>query len=246
MIAQLKQIISESKILVHTNKKFNKNTSLKTAVVTDPYYRFGRVIEEIKPYVKQPHSSWLDLGCHHGQFLELVSKFFQLNTFGMDDWELKTELPDTDFIYFKGDLADSNWTNNFKNNLDFISALEVIEHMIDTEKFLRNCNSRLSKNGYLVISTPNINSLRNRILVPFGVYPAYLEYKNVIHHVRMFNKPKLVELLEQNGFKVLKASGVSFLPEKLLKYSLFEKISKQLSKWFPTLCGNLIIVAYKL
>lgn len=242
----LPQIIKESKILEYTNKKYNKKYDLKTTIVTDPYYRFGRVIEEVQSVFSHNGAKWLDLGCHHGQFLELVSKVLNYKTIGIDDWDLKSELPFTDCEYHKADLSDSNWTNLIEEgSIDVISALEVIEHMIDTVKFVNDCRTRLVDNGYLVLSTPNINSLRNRLLVPLGKYPAYLEYRNIIHHVRLFNVKKIVDLLEQNGYRVKKVCGVSFLPEKLLRYELCEKISKWLSKQLPSLCGQIIVIAQK-
>ena len=242
----IEQILRESKILAYTNKKYNKANDVAGTMLIDPYYRFGRILEEVQEVIQTEDGSWLDLGCHHGQFLELANKIFQYKTTGMDDWDLKAELPFTDFDYFKVDLANSDWTNLIAaNSMNVVSALEVIEHMIDTERFLQNCKSRLVSNGYLVLSTPNISCLRNRILVPFGKYPAYMEYKNIIHHVRLFNVPVIKSLLEQNGFIVKKATAVSFWPEKFNRFPLIEKISKGLAKLFPNLCGNLIVIAQK-
>ena len=82
--------------------------------------------------------------------------------------------------YFHRDLAEGI---HLHERFQFISALEVLEHMVDTDAFLKDCNEHLQSNGYLVLSTPNINSLRNRLTVPLGKYPAGLEYRNVIHHV---------------------------------------------------------------
>lgn len=246
MISPLQQIIKESKIVEHINNKFNRQPDLEKIYFVDPYYRFCRVIEEVQSVFSHNGSKWLDLGCHHGQFLELVGRYLNYETTGIDDWDLKKELPFTDFSYYKADLSDSNWTKLIeKESINVISALDVIEHMIDTVTFLQDCRTCLVEKGYLVLSTPNINSLRNRLLVPLGKYPAYLEYQNIIHHVRLFNVTKLSELLDQNGYHISEVSGVSFLPEILLRYNLLEKISKQLSRKFPSLCGQIIVIAQK-
>ena len=193
-----------------------------------------------------PEDTWLDLGCHHGQFLNLIGATYNCKLIGMDDWELKDAMPFVDINYYPVDLASKSWPELAKNDtVKFISALEVIEHMIDTDKFVTNCEEILTTDGYIVFSTPNINSLRNRIMVPFGSYPAYLEYRNVIHHVRLFNSKILVRFLASHGFEVKKCIGVSFLPEWLLKYSLFKSISEKLADWLPSFCGNLIVIAKK-
>lgn len=243
----LKPILEESKILEFTNGKYGKSEPIDKVIYTDPYYRFSRIIEEVPFKDHHEDEVWLDLGCHHGQFLELVEKVFHYKTIGMDDWNLKQDLGFTNFNYYKTDLANSEWVQLVGvNKTNVISALEVLEHMIDTESFLQACSSCLIEKGYLVISTPNINCLRNRLIVPFGKYPVYLEYKNIIHHVRLFNVETLSLLLKENGFIVKKITGVKFLPERILKYSFFEKISKVLARFFPSLCGNLIVVAQKI
>lgn len=164
----------------------------------------------------------------------------------MDDWDLKDELPNTDFEYHKADLSDSSWTELVAGKvMQVVSALEVLEHMIDTVKFVNDCSKITAHGGYLAITTPNINSLRNRIMVPLGKYPAGMEYTNVIHHVRLFNVNAVTELLEHCGYAVLAVSGVSFLPERYLKYDFIEKISKLLARLMPSLCNNLIIIARK-
>ena len=243
---QIKEILSGSQILAFTEKKYGRERNVNKVLFTDPYYRFGRIVKEIEFSVGDAKGRWLDLGCHHGQFLELVEKMFNYNTTGMDDWDLKKDMPFTDFGYHKVDLADSSWTNFIGvKSVNVISALEVIEHIIDTEKFLGDCKGRLADKGLLLLSTPNINCLRNRILVPLGKYPAFMEYTNIIHHVRLFNVRVLKNLLEKSGFKVKRVTAVSFLPEALLKYSFFEKISRVLAGLLPTLCGNLIVIAQK-
>jgi hypothetical protein len=125
----------------------------------------------------------------------------------------------------------------------FISALEVLKHMIDTDGFLKRAFDALLPGGWLVISTPNINSLRNRIMVPLGVYPVGLEYRTVVHHVRLYNVPTLRGHLRAMGFGRMEIRGVAFLP---LNSSVGRGgLSTWLADSFPSLCGNLIAAAQK-
>jgi len=241
-------ILKEDKVLDFVKIKYQNHKSNKEITLSDPYYRFIRIISLMKkmniPVNRE--DTWLDLGCHHGQFLNLIGATYNCKLSGMDDWELKESMPFVTFNYYPVDLASAGWAELVRNDtIKFISALEVIEHMVDTDEFVDNCKDILSDDGYIVFSTPNINSLRNRIMVPFGSYPAYLEYRNIIHHVRLFNSRILVQFLTSHGFEVKKCIGVSFLPEKLLRYSIFKFVSEKLADWFPSLCGNLIIIAKK-
>ena len=242
-------VLRDDKVLDFVKKKYQNNKSIQEILLSDPYYRFVRIICLLKKMKVSISSEdeWLDLGCHHGQFLNLIGASYDCKLIGMDDWKLKDYMPFVKFDYHPVDLASAEWPVLVaKDGIKYISALEVIEHMIDTDQFVEKCKNILSDDGYIVISTPNINSLRNRIMVPFGVYPAYLEYRNVIHHVRLFNPKILIRFLHSHGFQTVRCIGVSFLPEKLLRYSVFRSISEKLANWLPSLCGNIIVVAKKI
>lgn len=138
----------------------------------DPWYRFGRVVEAVLRTTEiRPGDRWLDLGCNQGQFLSILAACFQVSATGIDDWQPGKESP-RGWRYMQGDLERPVPLNE---SFRFVSALEVLEHMTDTDAFLEDCHRLLEPEGFLVISTPNINSLRNRAMVPFGEYPAGLE-----------------------------------------------------------------------
>ena len=90
----------------------------------------------------------------------------------------------------------------------------------------------------MVISTPNINSLRNRVMVPFGAYPAGLEYRNQIHHVRLYNRATLISHLAEHGLRTLATIGVNALPQRLLANAAVERLSRGLANAMPQLCGK--------
>ena len=48
-------------------------------------------------------------------------------------------------------------------NYDVITALDVIEHLLNPFEFLKSCEKLMTKNGRIIISTPNIHSLRSKI-----------------------------------------------------------------------------------
>ena len=114
--------------------------------------------------------------------------------------------------------------------------------MIDTDYFLENCEKISANNSYIIFSTPNIASLRNRLKLLFGKYPDSMEYRNVIHHVRMYTVPTIKSHLESHNYEVIKCIGVNFLPMKLHKFSLLRNLSNILANRFPSLCGNIILV----
>jgi SAM-dependent methyltransferase len=87
---------------------------------------------------------------------------------------------------------------------EVVLAGEIIEHIVDTEGFLREIRRVLSTRGALVLSTPNILWWKHRLRLLGGRYPDALDYRlrygDDFGHVRAFT-PRLVrDLLEQAGF----------------------------------------------
>jgi len=227
----------------------------------EPWYRFGRVIATLRKCVDVPRgATWLDVGCQMGQFLKVAIKHFGVVPSGIDDFEASdvvevcrrylnteishaTDVMDGSWTYFSRQIDRVGFSVNEK--FEFISALEVLEHFVDTDAFLEECRDHLISKGALVITTPNINSLRNRIMVPFGYYPAGLEYRTVIHHVRLYNAAALRSHIESHGFKLIRMDGVHFLPQRTLVARGVCHIDRRLSEWFPPLCSDLIAVFQK-
>lgn len=224
--------------------KNDKKLSAQDFLYFDTYYRFKRLLIFLEKWkIKFEKSKWIDLGCGPATFISiLLNKFNVKDITGIDQWNLKEQIDWLDFKYFCVNIED-DFTKSTDADYDIVSCLEVLEHMIDTDKFLTRCKSILKKEGFLILTTPYINSLRNRITVPFGVYPSPMEYKDVIRHVRIYNVQKLKLHLKEHNFEVIKLVGVNFLPTKLLKYKFFRAISEKLADYLPQLCPNVCVIA---
>jgi 2-polyprenyl-3-methyl-5-hydroxy-6-metoxy-1,4-benzoquinol methylase len=184
---------------------------------------------------------WFDLGCHQGQFLQfLAERFGIVRSTGADDWP--ASLRDGQELGWDYIQADFERGLPETEAMDVISALEVLEHITDTDRFLSEVYQRLRPGGWLLLSTPNINSLRNRITVPLGAYPSGLEYRNVIHHVRLYNPRVLRAHLASKGFSEIRMRGVSFLPMRFLALGR-SGLSQALADLLPQLCNNFVAVA---
>lgn len=184
---------------------------------------------------------WLDLGCHQGQLIRKLLSSFDLRALGSDDWD--PTLKGTNDVGWEYRQANLDGELPWSEPVDIVSALEVLEHMIDTDGFLRRAYDLLKPNGWILISTPNINSLRNRVTVPLGIYPAGLEYRNLIHHVRLYNSAVLEQHLYKTGFTSIRTRGIAFLP--LRGAFGTSRISRWLADRLPSLCNNILAVGKK-
>lgn len=87
---------------------------------------------------------------------------------------------------------------------DLILCLEVIEHLLDEEKFMKKIKKILVNNGLIIFSTP----LDSAPLVKLGLAKSF---DDKVGHLRRYNKTKFVTLLTSNNFsveKVIETEGV--------------------------------------
>lgn len=86
-----------------------------------------------------------------------------------------------------------------ENTFDLVYASEVIEHCVDTRKFLRNLRTVLKRDGTLLLSTPNSAFWAYRLLSLLGYTPSEFQHPG---HVRFFSKRNLAAAIEDCGFAV--------------------------------------------
>jgi 2-polyprenyl-3-methyl-5-hydroxy-6-metoxy-1,4-benzoquinol methylase len=136
--------------------------------------------------------------------------------------------------------ADANEGIPLKMKFDVITAGELIEHIIDDERFLRQCRNHLNPDGILVLTTPNLTYLLNRILMFFGRLPLMV-YAPFHYHI--YTLSALKEKLDMNGFDVVKvqSSHILFSTRTHPVGAVFEFLGNII----PTFGAHLIIYAKK-
>ncbi len=181
----------------------------------------------------------LDVGCYDGMIGEKILKNNNI-VYGIDGSEKAIKSANERGII--GAVCDLESELAFSDEyFDVIFAGEIIEHILDTELFLKELCRVLKKGGYLILTTPNAASIGRRLLLLFGMNPYFeaslnLEQK-AAGHIRFFIRDLLVDFIERNGFKVVKFESDIF------NFSSF--YSKFLATMFPTLGKSLIIKAQK-
>lgn len=186
------------------SKKDHDETIAKYRSVAYHKQRFVHGLNIIKD-LNLNNFSMLDMGCGNGDFSELVKNNFKADISCVDYSE--THLTRVKELGFK--TIKCNFDNNedikqinetLKNSFDLIVALDVIEHIFDVDSFLSTAHNLLKENGLMIISTPNISYISNRLYSKFrGNLPV-----GDGHHVRFFNHRRLQQFLFLNGFDVVR------------------------------------------
>jgi 2-polyprenyl-3-methyl-5-hydroxy-6-metoxy-1,4-benzoquinol methylase len=137
--------------------------------------------------------SVVDVGCGQGSLLEdLRMEFPYIKPYGIDISKAAIELarqrvPDGRFYVL--DISQEA----LNEKCDLVVCSEVLEHITDDIKVLRNLRKMTGK--YLVISTPQGN-MRG--------------FERDVGHVRNYASGEIVQKLDQNGFEVVSVTEWGF------------------------------------
>jgi len=192
---------------------------------------FERITNKIPDYIKElryifstfsnKEQSFIDLGCSYGHYYEIYKSYFKKIYF-------------SDLIDIRGEKVKSypfikvnlNRKQIFKQKFDFILCLEVIEHIENENILFSNLREITSDNGYLIISTPNINRVFNIV-----TFKRFLPKE----HCREYALKELCEKFENCGFKILR-KGIFI--NRIGAYTFFCDIPEYLKQ-------NIILLAQK-
>lgn len=117
-------------------------------------------------------------------------------------------------------------------------SLEVIEHLINYELFLKEAYRIIKPKGWLIISTPNIAWWGYRLFSLLGQPP-----KKEGYHLRFFTYNTFKHYLAQAGFKVIKSNSFTTLP--LLNRYLPQPIYPTIKYWPNLLAQDLVFLCQK-
>ncbi len=147
------------------------------------------VLNLAKKYLRKPKSHILDIGCGTGKNVEALSQLGICS--GIDNSReainfcRKRKLP-------RIKLASAEKTGFADQSFDLVTLLDVLEHT-DDQKTLTEVHRILKNKGLGLITVPAYTWL-------------WSKWDEVLHHRRRYNKQSLQNLLEQNGFTILKIS----------------------------------------
>jgi len=147
----------------------------------------------------------LDVGCGRGDPTKLLEKRCT-NIVGIDVFNAfdKSKIsPNLDFC-----SGDATMLPFRDESFDGVVSFDVIEHVAVDLKFLIEIRRVLKKGGHLLLETPNVNRLSNKLksLVKPVEYPLILGEGCV--HLREYSKSGIEKLLKMAGFRDVRINGV--------------------------------------
>lgn len=172
--------------------------------------RAKKILKELAP---REGEKVLDAGCGWGYYLRFLNRLWgeKVEITGLDIEptsiiRAKTEMRGTKTQVVGGDVTKMPFK---ANSFDKVILSEVLEHLLDERRALKEIYRVLKPNGYLLISVPNAN------------YPLFWDpvnwflqhfFKTHIkegfwagiwtNHLRLYTRARISRLLNESGFKI--------------------------------------------
>ena len=210
----------------------------------------------IKKIDKKKVVRFLDVGCGNGHLTERIfMKYFNADFYGIEMGNGAEIAKEKGINAFKVNLNEIDKLMFEDNYFDVIFAGEIIEHLVDPDNFLEEIYRILRKDGFLILSTPNLAAWYNRIILLLGYQPfwtdASLKYPYVGklkkyvgdgQHLRVSTFRSTKELLKLHGYEIKCVKGTFAANMEILQILGFiEKISWKI----PSLSSDLVFVCKK-
>ncbi len=203
----------------------------------------------------------LDIGGGTGYFADQLQHMFpkaEIHSTDISAEAIKEGKKLYKTIIFK--VSDAEKVMPYKDNyFDLVISGEHIAHLKDTDTYLSEIRRILKKNGTLMLTTPNLVSWLNRMLMLSGKAPFFSEPllntgvpvvtvfgrefppKHMLPsgHLRLFTIGMIEKALQTNGIKMIQTYGVSSLSNRFIKPIdvLFANI--------PSLASGIITISKK-
>lgn len=174
------------------------------------YYRNAR--PEMLQFLPKNFDKILDIGCGEGLFAHSIREKSnrEIELWGIEPMEkqgleAKKKL-DKVLIGKSEDVLNEIPDNYF----DVIFFNDVLEHLVDPYNLLKLIKSKLSNDGFIVSSIPNVryhNTFMDLVLNKNWDYKSFGVLDKT--HLRFFTKKSIVKMYENMDFEIIEHKGIN-------------------------------------
>jgi 2-polyprenyl-3-methyl-5-hydroxy-6-metoxy-1,4-benzoquinol methylase len=174
----------------------------------DDYFNHER--PEMLAFLPDSCKKVLDIGCGEGIFVKQIKDKTGAEAWGIELMELPgkeaEKILDKVFIGPCEDFLDQLPDNYF----DVIYCNDVLEHLVDPYSVLGKLKHKLSKNGVVISSIPNIryhSAFKKIILQKNFEYEGHGIFDKT--HLRFFTKSSIAKMYSDQGYSIVSHKGIN-------------------------------------
>lgn len=152
----------------------------------------------------------IDIGCGNGCFAEIIKNQNKAEVWGIElmqsEAEIAASVLDKVFVGECEKHLDALPNNYF----DVIYFNDVLEHLVDPYSVLEIIRSKLSINGILISSIPNVryhNTFMKLLIKKDWKYESYgvMDFT----HLRFFTEKSIKRMYKEAGYEILISEGIN-------------------------------------
>jgi len=176
--------------------------------------RVAKVLSLLPTSIHEP--AYLDIGCSTGSATMLVAKRIGASVVKGIDFVHTEEALKKGVDAISADLNSGGGLPYGDKTFHVVTCMETMEHIHDTDFLLSELNRVLKDDGTAIVDIPRLDSMMNILLLAFGFQPPGVECSAMARygainkgsiltgHVSYFTKRAFREILEAQGFNILK------------------------------------------
>ena len=171
---------------------------------------FNHERPEMLAFLPEHCKTALDIGCGEGTFIKQVKDQCDAEVWGIELMEAPAKEAEK-----RLDKVFSGPCENFVDDLpeayfDVIYCNDVLEHLVDPYTFLSQLKSKLTADGVVISSIPNIryhDAFKKIILQKKFEYEGHGIFDKT--HLRFFTKSSIAKMYADLGFDVVSHKGIN-------------------------------------
>ena len=163
--------------------------------------QFKNLGSKIASQIENKEAKILEIGFGNGQLLLGLKDLGYKNLFGTDF--TNRVFPCLMDKGIKLQVSNVEESFSFNENFDLIIMNNVIEHFLDPIKVLVNCKNNLSKDGKVILITPNSNALE------FSLFKNYWAGFHAPRHTFLFNNKNIKMLGDKLGYSKIEIEPIT-------------------------------------
>ncbi len=175
-----------------------------------PQDYFEHARDEMLAFLPEKADSFLEVGCGGGTFGNLVKAKYNCEYWGIELNPVAARVAETrlDRVFLGG--APETIYALPERRFDCIVFNDVLEHLVDPYKVLREIKKYLNPGGSVVASIPNVRHFETMCKLVFGKTWRYQDAGILDRtHLRFFTEITTREFFEEQGYRIDKMAGIN-------------------------------------
>jgi len=175
-------------------------------MINTKYYKLERC--EMTSLLPEKYFTVLEIGCGEGNFRNNLTKKNEYWGVELVDSAGKIAAQKLDHVLIGPYEELSNQIPD--NYFDLVICNDVIEHMTDHDCFFQSIKNKISTNGFLIASIPNVRYHKNLYNLLIHKDWKYVD-QGILDktHMRFFTKKSILRTVVNHGFIVEECIGIN-------------------------------------